>query len=196
MKTIEFRGKNINTGEWVYGYFKKNAQGDCYIEDENGLAITVIPETVGQFVCKDANGNDVYEGDYLWNDEDLYLLQRNDDGVLGFTLYSVAYYEYCDPADIIGECEAAGNIYDESVLPDYIYVIDGDGITFILGDMDVYKTPEEFVKAIYESGEADGYLEDLKEKISPTWVNTYYYVCGWALPKHTPGAVKCWAVEV
>ena len=59
MREIKFRGKNINTGEWVYGYFKKNAQGDCYIEDEQGLAVVVDPDTVGQYVCKDAMGNDV-----------------------------------------------------------------------------------------------------------------------------------------
>ena len=65
MRDVRFRGKNINTGEWVYGYFKKNAHGDCYIEDESGVAVVVDPDTVGQFVCKDAMGNDVYEGDIV-----------------------------------------------------------------------------------------------------------------------------------
>ena len=65
MRDIRFRGKNINTGKWVYGYFKKNTYGDCYIEDEHGLSTVVLSDTVGQYVCKDANGNDVYEGDIV-----------------------------------------------------------------------------------------------------------------------------------
>lgn len=65
MRTLKFRGQSINTGKWVYGYFKKNVYGDCYIEDERGLATVVDPETVGQFVCLDANINEVYEGDYV-----------------------------------------------------------------------------------------------------------------------------------
>ena len=195
MRDIRFRGKNINTDKWVYGYFKKNAHGDCYIEDEYGVSIRVTPKTVGQLVGKDTNGSDVYDGDYLRDDGNLYLLQQDDDGALGFLLYNVAC-GYLDSIDIMYECDVVGNAYDESSLPDYIWVISGDDATFILGDMDVYRNPEEFVKAIYDSGEADEYLEDLEEKISPNWVDTYYYACGWALPRHTPGATKCWAVEV
>ena len=64
MRTIRFRGKNTVTGEWEYGYFwKDDICGDCHIREGNGAEHRVDPKTVGQYVCKDAKGNDVYEGD-------------------------------------------------------------------------------------------------------------------------------------
>ena len=67
MREIRFRGKGLlaHKGEWIYGFFKKNTNGDCYIENEYGLAIIVDPETVGQLVCRLQDGSEIYEGDYL-----------------------------------------------------------------------------------------------------------------------------------
>ena len=75
MRDIRFRGKNINTGEWVYGYFKKNRHGDCYIEDEHGLSTVVDPETVGQMVCLLDEGDEVYEGDYINDFDDNFTMR-------------------------------------------------------------------------------------------------------------------------
>ena len=71
MREIRFRGKGISAhkGEWIYGYFKKNRNGDCYIEDEDGLSIAVDPETVSQLACISAKSGEIYEGDYLEDDE-------------------------------------------------------------------------------------------------------------------------------
>ena len=71
MREIRFRGKGISAhkGEWIYGFFKKNTHGDCYIENEYGLAIAVDPETVSQLACISAKSGEIYEGDYLEDDE-------------------------------------------------------------------------------------------------------------------------------
>lgn len=63
MRPIKFRGKN-GAGKWVYGCLRIYRHG-TYIDEGDGLAIIADPDTVGQYVCLDANGNEVYEGDYV-----------------------------------------------------------------------------------------------------------------------------------
>ena len=197
MREIKFRGKNINTSEWVYGYFKKNAHGDCYIEDEQGLAVVVDPDTVGQMVCLLDEGDEVYEGDYLhyqggWGDPDLCIVKWDDEDH-NFTLISVINDTYEDISSIDEGYTIVGNIHTQAELPDAIHVID-DGFVFILGDKKVYKTAEEFVEAIHEYDEAMECLEGIE--VGPSDVANYYYVAGWAVPRNEPGAVKCWCIQV
>ena len=196
MRDIKFRGKSINTGEWVYGYFKKNRHGDCYIEDEDGLATAVLPETVGQMVCVIDEGDEVYEGDYIhyqgYDDPDLFLV-RWDDEDHTLVLTSVINDTWENLSLIDNDCMVAGNIHTRDVLPDCIYVISGD-CTFILGDMDIYKTAEEFIEAVYKDDDAMERLEG--RRIEPDDVTNCYYVAGWAVPRDEPGSVKCWCIEV
>lgn len=70
LKMVKFRGEPITGGPYVSGYFKRNRQGDCYIEDESGLAIAVAPDTVVPLVGYDINGDEVYEGDWLYDEID------------------------------------------------------------------------------------------------------------------------------
>lgn len=55
MNKIQFRGKTKD-GKWVYGYLQKEDIID---------GITIIPETVGQYIGVDCCGISIYENDIV-----------------------------------------------------------------------------------------------------------------------------------
>ena len=66
-RPIKFRGRDIDTGEIIYGDFRKIGihahifkEADCYYEEE---LIEVDPDSVAQLVGFDSEGNEIYEGD-------------------------------------------------------------------------------------------------------------------------------------
>lgn len=123
MIEILFRGKRVDNGEWVYGFYfqKQNPLSSdglpithC-ISDIPPFGYEVIPETVGQFTgLYDKNGKRIFDRDIL-----SFETMR---GTISFTVY---YDEECgvwqpfgdsycgfDPKDV----EVIGNIHDNPEL--------------------------------------------------------------------------------
>ncbi len=67
IKKIRYKGKDIQTKKWVYGYFSEVCvTGNTKITTEEGEEIQVIPETVEISTGKkDKEEKEIYSGDVL-----------------------------------------------------------------------------------------------------------------------------------
>lgn len=129
MKTIEFRGKCLDSMEWEYGDLLQYDDGDVcigvhsknYTDDgfNAGLyrrIVSVDKATVGQFTgLKDKNGKEIYEGDIL----------QDEMGFKGEISYSMAAFygdfgEGIEPQyfseGLHEACIIVGNIHDNPEL--------------------------------------------------------------------------------
>ena len=80
-REIEFRGKRLDNGEWLYGDLMHDNHGGCYIYPLDSLGLfaenKVANDTVGQFTgLVDKKGVKIFEGDIvLWDrDQKMYVV--------------------------------------------------------------------------------------------------------------------------
>ena len=138
-RKIKFRGKEIDTGKWVYGgLFKEPAPPQCFekiLEDKYWIVYPnprympdwnlpyemvrtdVDKETIGQYTgLKDKNGKEIYEGDIV------YIAAEDERGIIRWdneTARYVVIYDniITDFNNWYGEdLEVIGNIYDNPEL--------------------------------------------------------------------------------
>lgn len=83
-RIIKFRGKNIHTGEWLYGDYHREGKThyitnpEQYLREYAPIEFIVDGKTVGQFTgITDEYGNEVFEGDVLEADYKYDLLGYN-----------------------------------------------------------------------------------------------------------------------
>ena len=123
MREILFKGKRIDNGEWVKGFYLELPGVGAVILNDNGYA-KVIPETVGQYTgLPDKNGKKIFEGDIVeFTDKYTHIKGRAEIVFEAFKWkYSGCYYGgnpmvwLCIDDKSI-EYEVIGNIYDNPEL--------------------------------------------------------------------------------
>lgn len=131
MRDKKFKGKNKDTGEWMYGYYvlhcHTTVRNEIVFEHQihtsdpkHGMTIITIvdPETVGQSAgLKDKKDKDIYEGDIVFSK------RSNNKGEV-FWHNDRGYWEvdcsitdkYIQPNDDWIDYEIIGNIHENSEL--------------------------------------------------------------------------------
>lgn len=94
MRDILFRGKRIDNGEWIEGYYtleRPSTFGGSVIENSKG-DFRVDPDTIGQFTgLVDKNGVKMFEGDIMRSDEYPYSFDDEKDNYYA----EVCYFDNC-----------------------------------------------------------------------------------------------------
>ena len=128
MREILFRGKRIDNGEWVYGYYARKGTDEeffrhfiCvntfssdyrsnytypfYLNDYE-----VDPSSVSEFTgLTDKNGQKIFEGDIIFDPElkDNYFVEFDEGGFCAGDMFLQAYISFGEFS-----CEVIGNIHD------------------------------------------------------------------------------------
>ena len=128
MREILFRGKRMDNGDWVYGYYVHIGPVSCqrtYIIPEYASALyvnEVDPSTVGQYTgLKDKNGKRIFEGDiakvlqgkdkdiaYVGFENGAFMLYPKTGNIYERTLWEYWYNDW--------DVEVIGNITDNPEL--------------------------------------------------------------------------------
>lgn len=144
MRALKFRGKEIQTGEWVYGFYTQGSRIDPIGGEERvrhiihaDMLYDIHPETLGQFTgATDLYGKEVYEGDVVMHDGDPDKEQR----VVAFYDQAFGIFtkdeyddirkgqnpwlnDYARPTcmnewTVDGLLKVVGNVYDDDIVPE------------------------------------------------------------------------------
>lgn len=128
MREILFRGKRLDNGEWVEGYFVNfwlvhYKRHQPFIMDEMGVSCEVDPATVGQYTgLTDKNGKRIFEGDVIecWSEgvRARGTVQQNRGGL--WIIYPAwqkrIMWGLCPNEDGSTDVEIIGNIHDSPEL--------------------------------------------------------------------------------
>ena len=135
MKEVDFRGKELNTGDWIYGSYVEDYIIDgnysSYIRPNYGKTVedmyTIDPTTVGQFIgLYDSNSNKIFEGDIVKctscdGNSAIYVIQYEEEQLsyvfktsitkhaYMYSLFDLQQYELGENITF----EILGNIYDD-----------------------------------------------------------------------------------
>ena len=130
MHEILFRGKRLDSGEWVYGYYVETLRYNMHWIWDGKEYIKINPATVGQYTgLKDKNGKRIFEGDVV---EGLFLFGAAikafvafQNGAFGLKWQRGAVTEFSAFTSICNvEYEVIGNIHDN---PELLKGGKGDG---------------------------------------------------------------------
>lgn len=88
-RVIEFKGKSIRTGKWIFGSLFVNKNKKCFISTDADLVLQEIePESICQFTgLFDGNKKKIFEKDILADKN------RADWGKTNFVAYEVFYHD-------------------------------------------------------------------------------------------------------
>lgn len=129
MKEILFRGKRVDSGEWLYGFYhnetsiespasdRKITHHHIYTQD---FDLFVDPETIGQYtgLC-DKNGKKIYEGDIVKCDtyfDKPQLVKWDKKWCVFQPIFDASPIEVFPILSITNQIEVIGNIHDNSKL--------------------------------------------------------------------------------